>query len=104
MRHSEKSYCFSDKTREESMTLAKEAGYHPFNTHHILPRYYSRKYHINPEIVKSLDNAISLERDFHEEIHETWIEADYIFIACALLGLCEEDFPERKKCKKKRGF
>jgi hypothetical protein len=104
MRHSEKSYCFSDQVRKEALWLATEAEFDADNIHHLLSKYIARKYRIDPRIVKSLDNAIALDYGLHNEIHETWDEEDYIFIAVSLLGLCEDDFPERKKCKKKRGF
>jgi hypothetical protein len=95
MRHAEKSYCFSDQTKKEAVDIATEAGEKPYNVHHIFPRFYSRKYHLDSRIIKSLDNAIALDRAFHTWIHEVFTEEDYIFLGVSLLGLSYDDFTKK---------
>ena len=81
--------------------MAREAGLPADNVHHLLAKYVARKYHIDPRIVKCLDNALGVDFLFHEEINKYFTEEDYIFIGVSLLGLSYDDFAPKRKGKRK---
>lgn len=95
MRNGEKNYDLSSETRGDALRLAREAGFKPHNVHHILPKNVARLYRIDTRYVKNPDNAIALENDFHNWIHETYDVEDYIFLAIALLDIPEGDFVKK---------
>jgi len=76
--------------REANEEAIKE-GFHPDSVHHICPKSVAKKYNLPHEKIVSLDNAIALDQPFHNWIHETFEEDDYIFLAQALLGIPAED-------------
>ena len=106
---SRKEYGFSDEVKQWAHKNAKdlEVGKEK-NVHHIVPRSVAAKYRLDKTRIKSKDNAIALSSErggFHEEIHETWTENEYIMMAIALLGFTEEDFEKSypvSRSKKKR--
>ena len=100
------------------------------NIHHLCPKSLAKKYNLPHNKIVSPDNAIALEQDFHDAIHnggkffdeeinewgdiDAFDEDDYIFLAIALLGLSGEDFdagnirqtrvhrPRKKKIRRSR--
>ena len=104
---SSKEYGFSDEVKRWARNNAKEfdIGEHK-DVHHIVPRSVAKKYRLNKEKIQSKDNAFAINLDWHREIHETFTEDDYIFLAIAVLGFTEEDFereyPVRSSKKKRR--
>jgi len=91
-------YSFSKEV--EKKAFAKAESFNPEekkNIHHICPRSLAKKYGLSSEIITSEDNAIALEIEtFHAAIHEVFEEADYIFLAVALLGIPESAFDEQR--------
>lgn len=81
----------------EANEEAKEAGFNPDSVHHCVPKSVAKKYRLPHEKIVSLDNAIALEQPFHDWIHNTYEEEDYIFLAQALLGIPEEAFEKRRQ-------
>ena len=110
---SSKEYGFSDEVKRWAHKNAKgkDIGERK-NVHHIVPRYTAKKFRLDKEKIQSRENAIALPAEgWHQEIHETFTEDDYIFLAIALLGFTEEDFKrtyptssgkKKRKRKKKR--
>ncbi|GEM_PF-5781760 len=100
-----KEYNLPKEVRERAMREARESGINPDSTHHILAKSVARKYHINPQIIKSDANAISLEQEDHDYIHQTYEEEDFIFVAKIFLGLTDADFEKHRAAQvvKKKG-
>ncbi len=85
------------KAQADSLEFGIEAD----SIHHIVPKDIAKKYHLDRRKIKSADNAIGLEQDFHDWIHENFEEDDYIYLAINLLGFTEEDFAKEYQKEKK---
>ncbi len=106
-----KEYAIPSEIKREAEKQAKEIGVNPNSIHHICPKSLAKKYNLPHNKIVSPDNAIALEQDFHDAIHnggkffdeeinewgdiDAFDEDDYIFLAIALLGLAESDFDAR---------
>lgn len=106
-----KEYAIPSEVKREAEKQAKEIGVNPNSIHHICPKSLAKKYNLPHNKIVSPDNAIALEQDFHDAIHnggkffdeeinewgdiDAFDEDDYIFLAIALLGLAESDFDAR---------
>jgi len=106
-----KEYAIPSEIKREVEKQAKEIGVSPNSIHHICPCSLAKKYNLPHNKIVSPDNAIALEQDFHDAIHnggkffdeeinewgdiDAFDEDDYIFLAIALLGLAESDFDAR---------
>lgn len=106
-----KEYAIPSEIKREAEKQAKEIGVSPNSIHHIFPKSLAKKYNLPHNKIVSPDNAIALEQDFHDAIHnggkffdeeinewgdiDAFDEDDYIFLAIALLGLAESDFDAR---------
>lgn len=106
-----KEYAIPSEVKREAEKQAKEIGVNPNSIHHICPCSLAKKYNLPHNKIVSPDNAIALEQDFHDAIHnggkffdeeinewgdiDAFDEDDYIFLAIALLGLSESDFDAR---------
>lgn len=109
---SKEKYGFSKEV--EKKAYQKAESFSPTekkNIHHICPCSLAKKFNLPHNKIVSPDNAIALEQDFHDAIHnggkffdeeinewgdiDAFDEDDYIFLAIALLGLAESDFDAR---------
>lgn len=77
-RESRKGYEFSKKTIDSEVTNwhSKNPG-NPdveLNVHHILNVQSAKKYGVPKEAVRSRDNAVAVEKEFHKKIHREQTE------------------------------
>lgn len=85
------------------------------DVHHIFPKSLANKYNIPTHLIRRDENAIALERDFHDWIHgkrftsedeeiewKGFDEDDYIFLAVAYLGIAQEYFDEKRVYQRPR--
>ncbi len=95
---SKEKYGFSKEV--EKKAYQKAESFNPTekkNIHHIVPKALAKKYGLPADVITGEDNAIALEKDtFHAAIHEVYEEADFIYLAVALLGLPESDFNDER--------
>lgn len=102
---------FSPEVKREAVHEAREIGIEGYvDVHHIIPKWFAHKYKLDPDFIKSVDNAIALEEQtFHPWIHgkrlckydeqaewKGFDEEDYVFLAVNLYGFSPNIFRKRR--------
>jgi 5-methylcytosine-specific restriction endonuclease McrA len=55
--------------------------------HHILPIYKAKEYDVPKEAVRSQQNAVAVDSEFHKKVHKETDEETYSVLAQGLRGL-----------------
>jgi hypothetical protein len=105
-------YDFKPEVKNQAVAEARGEGVRGYiDVHHIIPKWFARKYNLDPQVITSNDNAIALEQNtFHGWIHgkrldrydqevewKGFDEEDYIFLAVNLYGFDSSLFNKRRR-------